>query len=54
MKGITGKTVLITGGTGSFGKAIVDRLVKSKDAEWDSYLLMQKVLVAESQEKPLP
>jgi UDP-N-acetylglucosamine 4,6-dehydratase len=29
MKQLTGKTVLITGGTGSFGRAMVDRLLKT-------------------------
>ena len=28
----------------------IDRLIKSKDAEWESYLMMQKILAAESQE----
>jgi serine acetyltransferase len=30
----------------------IDKLIKSKNAEWDSYLTMQNVLAAESQ-KPL-
>ena len=29
MKNISGKTILITGGTGSFGSAMVDRLLKT-------------------------
>jgi UDP-glucose 4-epimerase len=29
MKRLTGKTVLITGGTGSFGRAMVDRLLQT-------------------------
>ncbi len=30
----------------------LDRLIKSKNAEWESYLLMQKTLLAESQKSP--
>jgi UDP-N-acetylglucosamine 4,6-dehydratase/5-epimerase len=33
MKQLSGKTVLVTGGTGSFGKAMVDRLLRTKVKE---------------------
>jgi acetyltransferase-like isoleucine patch superfamily enzyme len=31
---------------------VLDRLIKSKNAEWESYLLMQKALLTESQKSP--
>ena len=33
MQGLSGKTILVTGGTGSFGKAMVDRLLRTKVKE---------------------
>jgi UDP-glucose 4-epimerase len=33
MQGLSGKTILVTGGTGSFGKAMVDRLLRTKVRE---------------------
>ncbi len=33
MKDLSGKTILVTGGTGSFGKAMVDRLLQTKVKE---------------------
>ena len=47
MKQLTGKTVLITGGTGSFGRAMVDRLLQMDVKEiriFSRYELKQELI----------
>jgi UDP-glucose 4-epimerase len=47
MQKLTGKTVLITGGTGSFGRAMVDRLLQMDVKEiriFSRYELKQELI----------